>query len=88
MQVAAASGNSINHLVMEGSALDTIRALASRRQKRAESWSVDYIEGKGAGQIILLHGPPGVGKTFTVGMRTRARKYMQRPSVLTTIQNA
>jgi hypothetical protein len=27
----------------------------------------DMIVGKGKGLIILLHGPPGVGKTFTAG---------------------
>jgi len=27
----------------------------------------DMIAGKGKGLIILLHGPPGVGKTFTAG---------------------
>ncbi len=27
----------------------------------------DLIEGKGKGLIVLLHGPPGVGKTFTAG---------------------
>jgi len=28
----------------------------------------DLIEGKGKGLIFLLHGPPGVGKTFTAGL--------------------
>jgi hypothetical protein len=27
----------------------------------------DMIKGKGKGIIFLLHGPPGVGKTFTAG---------------------
>lgn len=27
----------------------------------------DLISGKGKGLIFLLHGPPGVGKTFTAG---------------------
>jgi DNA polymerase III delta prime subunit len=27
----------------------------------------DMIKGKGKGIILLLHGPPGVGKTFTAG---------------------
>lgn len=27
----------------------------------------DLIAGKGTGVIFLLHGPPGVGKTFTAG---------------------
>jgi hypothetical protein len=32
-----------------------------------EPWAADFVEGKGEGQIILLHGPPGVGKTCTAG---------------------
>ncbi|KAE9375264.1 P-loop containing nucleoside triphosphate hydrolase protein [Stipitochalara longipes BDJ] len=28
-------------------------------------YTADFVEGKGEGQIILLHGPPGVGKTCT-----------------------
>jgi Cdc6-like AAA superfamily ATPase len=33
----------------------------------SDPWAADLIEGKGEGQIILLHGPPGVGKTCTAG---------------------
>jgi hypothetical protein len=56
------SADSINNLVMSESALRTIRALASRRDHNTvkTTWSADFIDGKGAGQIILLHGdcPP------------------------------
>ena len=31
------------------------------------SWSADFIKGKGEGLIFLLHGKPGVGKTYTAG---------------------
>ena len=31
------------------------------------AWSADFIEGKGEGLTILLHGKPGVGKTYTAG---------------------
>lgn len=29
-----------------------------------KTWSADFIENKGEGQIFLLHGSPGVGKTY------------------------
>lgn len=32
-----------------------------------EPWSADYVIGKGSGLIFLLHGKPGVGKTYTAG---------------------
>lgn len=40
----------------------------SEGPKKAEtSWSPDFIDGKGEGLTILLHGRPGVGKTYTAG---------------------
>jgi SpoVK/Ycf46/Vps4 family AAA+-type ATPase len=32
-----------------------------------ESWSADFVPGKGSGLTFLLHGKPGVGKTLTAG---------------------
>ena len=34
-----------------------------------DEYSTDIIDGKGEGQIFLLHGPPGTGKTLTAGMQ-------------------
>lgn len=30
-------------------------------------WSADFVQGKGEGLTFLLHGKPGVGKTYTAG---------------------
>jgi len=30
-----------------------------------QSWSADFVQNKGKGLIFLLHGKPGVGKTYT-----------------------
>lgn len=30
----------------------------------AKSWGADFIESKGEGRVFLLHGSPGVGKTY------------------------
>ncbi|KAJ5094804.1 atpase aaa+ type core protein [Penicillium angulare] len=53
-------------LVIEDSNIDIIRALCSPILSGKQSWSPDFIRSKGEGVVILLHGPPGVGKTYTV----------------------
>jgi hypothetical protein len=30
----------------------------------SQVWGADFIRNKGEGQVFLLHGGPGVGKTF------------------------
>lgn len=46
--------------------LNIIRALSRRQVSTRPSWSADFIAHKGEGVVVLLHGPPGVGKTYTV----------------------
>lgn len=36
------------------------------QESLAEAFKADYIEEKGEGRIILIHGSPGLGKTYTV----------------------
>ncbi|KAI0020756.1 ATPase [Xylariomycetidae sp. FL0641] len=61
----------IDTLVMPGDKLDMIKALvhgytAEQASKGAPStWAADFVENKGEGRIFLLHGSPGVGKTYT-----------------------
>ncbi|KAF6813201.1 hypothetical protein CSOJ01_04712 [Colletotrichum sojae] len=70
--------NSFDDLVLPDSHGATVRALVethenSRASPRSSSYqptmsigsALDIVKGKGAGLIILLHGPPGVGKTST-----------------------
>lgn len=65
----------IDKLVMDATRIKTLKALAGsyiRQNIHGEKtevapWSADFIQGKGQGQIILLHGKPGVGKTCTAG---------------------
>ncbi|KUJ11463.1 P-loop containing nucleoside triphosphate hydrolase protein [Mollisia scopiformis] len=51
---------------MEESHLQIIRALSDSQIKSKPAWAADSIQNKGKGVIILLHGPPGVGKTYSV----------------------
>jgi SpoVK/Ycf46/Vps4 family AAA+-type ATPase len=49
-----------------------LKAICKRYREteiRDKAFFADIVEGKGEGQIILLHGPPGTGKTLTAGMR-------------------
>jgi len=62
--------------------LNIIKALSYRQTKSKLSWSADFIKNKGDGVVALLHGPPGVGKTYTV--ETTAI-HTQRPLVALTI---
>lgn len=39
--------------------------LPSDGHPRAKAWTADYIDDKGKGFVVLLHGKPGVGKTYT-----------------------
>ena len=41
-----------------------------------EQWNADFITNKGDSQIFLLHGKPGVGKTFTAEC---VAEFVQRP---------
>jgi SpoVK/Ycf46/Vps4 family AAA+-type ATPase len=62
------SDRSYESLVLSDDSKKMIQAVVRRleRQETESTWSADFVAGKGSGGIILLHGPPGVGKTFTV----------------------
>ncbi|KAF5700466.1 aaa family ATPase [Fusarium mundagurra] len=54
---------------------EIIRSLLEQKfQNSAENENMDLVRGKGHGLIILLHGPPGVGKTFTAKCAAVATK--------------
>lgn len=62
------SENAIDALEMDKANKETIKAIAKTytdNDSQTDRFSADFIQGKGEGQIILLHGPPGTGKTLT-----------------------
>jgi SpoVK/Ycf46/Vps4 family AAA+-type ATPase len=57
----------IDKLVIDNGSKELLKAVAKTYTDNNERFSADFINGKGEGQIILLHGPPGTGKTLTAG---------------------
>jgi hypothetical protein len=55
-----------DRLVLDADTKSTLKHLARTNIQPAER-TADVIEGKGRGIVMLLHGPPGVGKTLTAG---------------------
>ena len=72
--------HAIDRLVMKSSInKSVIKALCkayATPDAHHKAFYADDIQGKGEGQIILLHGPPGTGKTLTAGMS----KYSLEPT--------
>lgn len=65
--------DAVNNLVMKDDRKMVIKSLVHRYTKAntistnalmSQPWTADFIKHKGDGQIFLLHGGPGVGKTY------------------------
>ena len=54
-------------LVLPDKQKKLISSLMERQDHQQDDGFDDLIQGKGRGLIFLLHGPPGVGKTYTAG---------------------
>ncbi|KAJ5263554.1 ATPase AAA-type core [Penicillium angulare] len=52
-----------DHLVLDWTKKELIQALVKKHDSSGKS--TDFIEGKGNGLVLLLHGGPGTGKTLT-----------------------
>lgn len=61
-------------LVLPQDIKKTLSSLVKLQEKDSLRFD-DMIAGKGKGLIILLHGPPGVGKTFTAGQSTQLNSH-------------
>jgi hypothetical protein len=58
--------DAISNLVFSPEKKKLIQSLVEQQGDQDTEFD-DFIKGKGKGLIFLLHGPPGVGKTFTAG---------------------
>lgn len=65
----------IDSLVTDEDRVATLKALAESFIRvnqggdtiERQAWTADFVKGKGNGITFLLHGRPGVGKTYTAG---------------------
>lgn len=65
----------INHLFMDERRVTNLKTLSKSFARlnirgeniEREAWAADFAKGKGKSSIILLHGSPGTGKTYTAG---------------------
>lgn len=80
----------IEKLVMKDRRLDLLKNLSKNflREDRgvngsaaSQTWTADFIKGKGNSLIFLLHGPPGVGKTYTAEC---IAEFVERPLMTLT----
>lgn len=64
VQEVVSRSNAFDHLVLEPELKGVVeglsRSYARRKQLGQKSIATDFIEGKGEGQVFLLHGPPSV----------------------------
>lgn len=58
--------NAWSRLVLNDQYKDVIRAMVKSHLTGRTKFQ-DLVAGKGAGLVVLLHGPPGIGKTLTAG---------------------
>ncbi|UKZ46839.1 hypothetical protein TrVGV298_001050 [Trichoderma virens] len=73
----------MNHLVMDKRKKNMLEGLVRHHSDRDLRHNTgDLIAGKGQGLVILLHGPPGVGKTLTAESIAEA---VQKPLVAMSI---
>ncbi|PMD40825.1 P-loop containing nucleoside triphosphate hydrolase protein [Hyaloscypha variabilis F] len=79
VQILRVEESPFDNLILPGDVKNTIQSIIwSYKQPGDEvkAWSADFIQEKGEGQIFLLHGTPGVGKTCTAEI---VADYMRRP---------
>jgi SpoVK/Ycf46/Vps4 family AAA+-type ATPase len=66
-EVMKGSTSSLERLQIPEESSKMLKALVQSLTKDRRR-GIDFIEGRGQGRVVLLHGPPGVGKTLVSAM--------------------
>lgn len=75
--------SAMSRLILPHRDIEILKALSPKYSDDDNpSWSADFINGKGEGQVFLLHGSPGTGKTYTVEC---VADYTRRPLLGLTV---
>ncbi|KAL9614466.1 MAG: hypothetical protein Q9167_001069 [Letrouitia subvulpina] len=82
----------VDTIVMQDDRRRMIKALAESHTRKNDAgqtsdhrpWTADFVDAKGEGKIFLLHGKPGVGKTYTAECISH---YIKRPLLSLTISD-
>ncbi|RYN81405.1 hypothetical protein AA0120_g10146 [Alternaria tenuissima] len=70
------SGVFEHRLVLEEDKKELVKALVTVHIEKSRDVKMDFMDGKGEGLIMLLHGGPGTGKTLTA---ESIAEFVQRP---------
>lgn len=76
LQDVAWNEKCFDQLVLPQSQKDLVQALVATHSTQGKEGFDDLIKGKGRGLVLVLHGPPGVGKTLTAEC---VAEYSRRP---------
>ncbi|KAH9206633.1 P-loop containing nucleoside triphosphate hydrolase protein, partial [Leptodontidium sp. 2 PMI_412] len=71
-------------LVLDEKKKATIRSLVQNHSEEFSNSTEDIIKGKGDGLVIVLHGPPGVGKTLTA---ESVAEFTEKPLITLRVSN-
>ncbi|KAK7956408.1 uncharacterized protein PG986_005630 [Apiospora aurea] len=55
----------VNTIALDDKDIQLLKAMTHFPEQDDNLWSPERIESKGKGRAIILHGPPGLGKTYT-----------------------
>lgn len=79
--------NSLDALIINEDEKHMIKALSSCHRSEGQTWSVDFIEGKGLGTIILLHGYEILlaCSTVSVSLMYPGHRGLERPTLLVSV---